>query len=68
MARVKGLWEDSVQRVGDDFIAGKIHEVQFRSRMKRLGFDLGEIREHLLAAKETKHEESLANSQFGVGA
>lgn len=47
MGAVKELWMDEYEKIGDEFIAGKIDESEARRRMYHLGFDRDEIDDHL---------------------
>jgi hypothetical protein len=59
--RISMQWMTEVELCGEDFSAGKIDEGEFRKRMQRLGFDPGEIDEHLEAVT-CGHEHSKAEA------
>ena len=46
MGAVKALWMAEYEQIGDEYAAGKIDKYEFRTRMKKLGFDPLEIEEH----------------------
>lgn len=50
MGRAKELWMDEVERVGDEFAAGKIEREEAETRLRQCGFDPGEISDMLGAA------------------
>lgn len=50
MSATKDMWMDEVERVGEEFSAGKIERDAAVARLRRAGFDPEEIDDMLAAA------------------
>lgn len=54
MGRTKEMWMADYERLGEEYATSQIEEDEFRARMKGLGFEPGEIDDHLDALADDR--------------
>ena len=64
----KDLWLQDYEVACDEFAGEQIDEAEFTARMKQLGFDPGEINDHISALSENDEQLAQADRSPDVNA